>query len=118
MNMTVQQIAAAFSGGRFEEVYPFLAENVLWNIIGENSFAGKKAVMDNCEQVAAYFKTVTTNFSTDNVIAGDNRVAIDGTAEFLKNGKRVVYVWACDVYEFNDKKELEKITSYCIQDKQ
>jgi hypothetical protein len=74
-------------------------------------------VIDNCEQVAAYFKSVTTNFTTENIIVDHNRVAIEGTAEFVTAGKRVSYVWACDVYEFNDKKEIEKITSYCIQEK-
>jgi len=86
-------------------------------VVGENSFTGKKAVMENCEQVAAYFKTVTTNFTTAHIISDNNRVAINGTAEFLRDGQRVAFVWACDVYEFNQQGLLEKITSYCIQEK-
>jgi ketosteroid isomerase-like protein len=117
MNLTIQQIAAAFSCGEFDKVYPYMADDISWHIIGENSFVGKEAVMDNCEQVAAYFKSVTTIFKTENSIVSDNRVAIDGTAEFLKAGNRVAYVWACDVYLFNDNNQLAKITSYCIQAK-
>ncbi len=117
MNLTIQQIAESFSGGQFDKVYQYLTDNIIWNVVGENSFTGKQAVIDNCEQVASYFKAVTTNFTTENIIVDNNRVAINGTAEFVKNGKRVSYVWACDVYEFNDQKELEKITSYCIQEK-
>jgi hypothetical protein len=117
MSLTLKQIAASFSVGQFDKVYQHLSENIIWNVVGENSFVGKKSVIDNCEQVAAYFKSVTTNFTTENIIVDHNRVAIEGTAEFVTAGKRVSYVWACDVYEFNDKKEIEKITSYCIQEK-
>ena len=117
MSLTLKQIAASFSVGQFDKVYLHLSENIIWNVVGENSFVGKKSVIDNCEQVAAYFKSVTTNFTTENMIVDHNRVAIEGTAEFVTAGKRVSYVWACDVYEFNDQKEIEKITSYCIQEK-
>ncbi len=94
-----------------------MADDISWDIVGENSFVGKEAVVANCEQVAAYFKTVITHFQTVNTIVGNNQVAIDGTAEFVKEGKRVGYVWACDVYTFTDKNELTKVTSYCIQAK-
>jgi len=117
MSLTLQQIAESFSGGQFDKVYENMSESIIWNVIGENSFVGKEAVIDNCQQVASYFNAVTTIFKTGNIIADNNRVAIDGTAEFVREGKRVSYVWACDVYEFNDRKELEKITSYCIQEK-
>ncbi len=115
--MTLKQIAEAFSNGNFEMAYPYLADNVQWTVVGEDYFDGKKAVMGNCGQVASYFKSVTTNFRTINIIADNNRVAVSGTAEFFRDGKRVNFVSACDVYEFNDNNELQTITSYCIQDK-
>ena len=117
MELTVQQIAASFSTGDFEKAYPHFSDNITWDVVGENSFTGKKAVMENCQQVAAYFKTVTSNFTTAHIISDNNRVAINGTAEFLRDGQRVAFVWACDVYEFNEQGLLEKITSYCIQEK-
>ena len=66
MSLTLKQIAASFSVGQFDKVYQHLSENIIWNVVGENSFVGKKSVIDNCEQVAAYFKSVTTNFTTEN----------------------------------------------------
>lgn len=117
MELTLSQIAASFSGGDFEKAYPYFSDHITWDIVGENSFTGKKAVIENCEQVAAYFKSVTTRFTTAHIIADNNRVAINGTAEFLRDGTRVAFVWACDVYEFNEQQELQKITSYCIQEK-
>ena len=94
-----------------------MADDINWDIVGENSFTGKEAVVGNCQQVAAYFQTVTTHFQTNHTIVDNNQVAINGTAEFIKDGKRVAYVWACDVYQFNDQHQLEQITSYCIQAK-
>ncbi len=115
--MTKKTIAKAFSVGEFEKVFEFIAENAVWEVIEENTFQGKKAIVDNCKQVANYFQTVTTRFDILNVISEDNRVAVNGTAEFLRNGKRISFVSACDLYEFDDQYQIKKITSYCIQAK-
>ncbi len=64
-----------------------------------------------CEQTANYFKSVKTNFKTINVITETNRIAINGTTELIRDNKRVAFISACDVYEFNDNNELQKITS-------
>ena len=52
---------------------------------------------------------------TLNVIAENGKVAVNGTAEFLRDNKRVSFVSACDLYEFNDKGQILKVTSYCIE---
>jgi hypothetical protein len=80
-----------------------------------NTFKGKQAIIDNCEQVSSYFKSVTTDFKTLNIIAEGNKVVINGTAEFLRNNQRVSFITACDVYEFDDNNQIQNITSYCIQ---
>jgi ketosteroid isomerase-like protein len=112
------QIAESFSAGNFETAYPYLAENVVWAVPGENTFSGRAAVIENCSRTAAYFKSVTTRFEMLNLVNGGNRIAVNGTAEFLKDGKRLAFVWACDMYEFNDEDLLQNITSYCITEKQ
>lgn len=112
--MTQKQIAEEFSTGNFELIYSYLADNVQWTVVGEEHFNGKKAVIDNCKVVSSYFNSVTTKFKTINIIADNNRVAVTGTAEFIRDGKRVNFVSACDVYEFNDNNELQTIMSYCI----
>jgi len=86
-------------------------------VIEENKFEGKDAIIDQCNQVGAYFKSVTTDFKTLNVIQDKNNVVVNGTAEFIRNNQRVSFVSACDVYEFNDSGKIQKITSYCIQSK-
>ncbi|MFA5012021.1 MAG: hypothetical protein WC644_08735 [Ignavibacteria bacterium] len=115
--MNITEIATAFSNGHFNITYPFLADNIEWTVVEEKLFIGKNAVLQNCKQISNYFKSVTTNFSTLNVITDNNKVAINGTAEFMKDKKRLSFVSSCDFYEFDDNKYLVRITSYCIQKK-
>ncbi len=115
--MTKTEIAKAFSIGEFEKTFNYISNNAIWTVIEENTYKGRQAILDNCEQVGNYFKSVKTDFKTLNIIADKNKVVINGTAEFLRDNKRVSFVSACDIYEFNDRDELECITSYCIQSK-
>ncbi|MEO9257866.1 MAG: nuclear transport factor 2 family protein [Crocinitomicaceae bacterium] len=112
--MTNKVKSLAFSNGQFEKIYDFIADNAVWTVIEENTFTGKKAIVANCEQVGNYFKSVTTKFETLNVVEDKNKVVVNGTAEFLKNKKRVSFISACDLYEFNHNDQIQKITSYCI----
>ena len=115
--MTQIEIAKAFSNGDFEKIYNCISENAIWIIVEEASFKGNQAIIDNCKQVSNYFQSVTTDFKTDNIIFDGNKVVINGTAEFLKDNKRVAFVSACDIYEFDESNLIQKITSYCIQKK-
>lgn len=113
MKLTQQQVAEAFSNGRFLETYPYLAENITWEIVNEKTLEGKKAVMDNCDQTAAYFETVTTGFKTLNCICSGDFVVMNGTAVFINAKNKRTEVSACDMYRFENGL-LAQVTSYCI----
>ena len=115
--MTITEIATAFSNGQFEQTYPYLSDDIEWTVIEENKFVGKEAVLQNCEHVSNYFNSVTTDFKTVNVIIAQATVVVTGTAEFSRNKKSLSFVSACDIYEFNNKNQVVRITSYCIQKK-
>lgn len=115
--MTKTEIAKAFSIGEFEKTNKYISENAVWTVVEEDKFVGKQAIIDYCEQVGNYFKSVTTDFKTLNIIAEGNKVVVNGTAEFMRENKRVSFVSACDVYEFDDNHQIQNITSYCIQSK-
>ncbi len=115
--MTRTEIAKAFSIGEFEKTYKFISDFAEWTVIEETKFIGKQAILDNCVQVGNYFKSVKTNFKTLNIIADGNKVVINGTAEFMRDNKRISFVSACDIYEFNEINQIKNITSYCIQTK-
>ena len=42
-------------------------------------------------------------------LASYNKVIINGTAEFIRDNERVSFVSACDIYEFNDKNQIQNI---------
>lgn len=77
-----KQIAEFFSIGKFDKTMNYLSDEIVWNVIGENIFDGKKAVIENCKQTAEYFKSVETDFKTDEIIVSDNKIIVIGTAEF------------------------------------
>ena len=108
-------IATAFSRGNFYSNYEFMDEDICWSVPGEATYAGKEAIIKHCTDVAAYFKTVTTKFEVQQVIEEENKIAVTGTAEFIRNGQWVSFVHGCDIYLFNDQGLLQSITSYCIQ---
>ena len=115
--VTKTEIAIAFSNGEFDKTDDFIADDAVWEVVDEDLFKGKNAIIENCNQVAQYFKSVTTDFKTLNIISEDKKVVVNGTAEFFRDGKQDSFVSACDIYEFNDKNQILKITSYCIQAK-
>jgi ketosteroid isomerase-like protein len=115
--VTIAAIATAFSNGEFDKTSDFIGDDAVWEVVNEDIFKGKNSIIENCNRVAQYFQSVTTDFKILNIISEDNKVVVNGTAEFFRDGKQVSFVSACDIYEFNDKNQILKITSYCIQAK-
>ncbi|MGE4347208.1 MAG: nuclear transport factor 2 family protein [Flavobacteriaceae bacterium] len=111
----IDSIAEAFSVGEFEHVFDELDENIVWIILGEAEFKGKKDVVNHCEQVKNYFNSITTNFEIQDTISDYNKIVVMGTAQFIRDSELISSVSACDIYEFNNQHQIIKITSYCIK---
>lgn len=112
--MTKREIAEALSAGNYEMAVVKIAEDVEWNMYEESDFIkGKQAFIEFAEKVGAYFRSVTTKFETAGVIEDENKIAIYGRAEFVRNGKTVNSVNSCDVYEFDADGNVLKVHSYC-----
>jgi SnoaL-like domain len=116
-NMTKSEIAQAFSDGHFEKCMDYLTDRTIWNTPGEQFLTGRNEIESFSEKTAAYFSSVTTNFKQLNLIENQNCVAINGTAEFIREGKRVAFVSSCDVYEFDLDNNIVSIYSYCITER-
>lgn len=112
--MTKSEIAQAFSGGQFEKCLNYLTDQTIWNTPGEQFLTGRKEIEPFCKNITDYLRRVTTNFKELNLIENDRCVAINGTAEFIREGKRVAFVSSCDVYEFDLDNKILSINSYCI----
>jgi hypothetical protein len=54
MDLSIEQIAQAFSGHRFAEVYPHFAQDVQWVSVGGSTLHGRDAVIEACEQSSEY----------------------------------------------------------------
>jgi hypothetical protein len=73
--------------------------------------------MLNCKNTAQYFKSVQTNFITEDILSLKNKVVVIGTVEFLRDGKCLDFIYATDIYEFNHDKMINKISSYSFSEK-
>jgi ketosteroid isomerase-like protein len=113
MQPTNTALSQQFSGGNFKFAYNYLADDIVWIIAGDKILKGKENVIAFCDSTAAYFASITTKFTMSNLIADDDCVAIDGTAEFINKENKITHVSSCDVYRFENGK-LKEIASYCI----
>ncbi|MBL0145429.1 MAG: nuclear transport factor 2 family protein [Chitinophagaceae bacterium] len=116
--MTKSELSQAFSGGQFEKCLDYLTDQTIWNTPGEQFLTGRQEIEPFCKKIAAYFNSVNTNFKQLNLIENDHCVAINGTAEFIHEGKRVSFISSCDVYEFDLDNKFLSINSYCITERQ
>jgi len=48
MSLDIYQIAEAFSSYRFAVTYPYMADEIKWNIVGEEELVGREAVIARC----------------------------------------------------------------------
>ncbi|MBX2962366.1 MAG: nuclear transport factor 2 family protein [Cyclobacteriaceae bacterium] len=115
--MKKKDIAQAFSGGEFEKCFNYLTDQTIWNTPGEQYLTGRSEIAPFCKKIAAYFSGVSTKFNQLNLIENDRCVAITGTAEFIREGKRVSFISSCDVYEFDIHNNIVSINSYCITER-
>ena len=113
MNQRIEHIARAFSGHDFEAVYPYLADDIEWSLVGERDVIGKAAVIETCDQSASYLSEVTTEFQRFKVLVGDDWAVIDSLAEYTDRKGEVSVVASCDIYDFDDG-ILFAITSYNV----
>ena len=113
MNGRIESIARAFSGHRFEDAYPYLAEDVIWTQVGEWELTGKPAVVNACQRSAEYLATVRTDFRHFRAFVGEQWVVIDSLANYTDRQGAVSIVASCDIHEFEGDR-LARVTSYNI----
>ena len=114
MELTNQQIAEAFSHHDFEASYPYLAEDIRWNIVGERLVEGKENVIAVCRESAAYLSGVTTEFGKFRSIVTEDCVVIDSVAEYTSKEEERSLVASCDLYDFTNGR-VSEITSYTVE---
>jgi hypothetical protein len=113
MELTSEQIAEAFSRHDFEASYPYLADDIRWNIVGERRVEGKENVISVCSESAEYLAGVTTDFRRFRKVITDDCVVVDSVAEYTDKGGEGSHVASCDLYDFTNG-NVSEITSYTV----
>ena len=113
MELTSEQIAEAFSRHDFEASYPYLAEDVRWNRVGESLVEGKDNVISVCRESAEYLTGVTTDFRRFRKVITDDCVVVDSVAEYTEKEGERSRVASCDLYDFTNG-NVSEITSYTV----
>ena len=111
--MTNEDVARAISGHRFEAAFDRLADDVVWNLVGEAGLDGKAAVVDACRGTASELKDVITTWLRFVSTGDGDVVAVDAIGRYEATDG-VTAVSSCDIYEFVDGR-VSAITSYTVE---
>ena len=109
-----RRVAEAFSGHRFADAYPALADDVRWELVGEETLVGRQAVIDACEATLAELGQGSAEFLRFVVVADGDHAAVDTVTRYTDAEGRVGSVSSCDVYEFRDDR-LVAVRSYAVE---
>jgi ketosteroid isomerase-like protein len=114
MSLDIDQIAEAFCSHRFAMTYPYMADDIKWNIVGNEELAGREAVIARCEESAKFLETVSTTSTKLKIYRAQTCVIVEGAAQFQDQENQISSVASCDVFQFSDERLVE-ITSYVIE---
>ena len=113
MNLNIYQIAEAFCSYRFAVTYPYMADEIKWNIVGREELVGREAVIARCAEAAKFLETVSTTSTKLKINRAETCVVVEGAAQFQDQENQTSSVASCDVFQFSDGRLVE-ITSYVI----
>jgi len=113
MSLNIEQIAEAFCSHRFGETFPYMADEIKWNMIGQEELIGREAVIDHCNKSAKFLETVSSIITKLKTYRVETCVIVEGAAQFKDQENQTSGVASCDVFQFSDGRLVE-ITSYVI----
>jgi uncharacterized protein len=107
-NELLKRISEEFAKGNLGFSEAFLADNVKWNILGNDTIVGKEQVLEVSKMTQLQSYPVIT---IKNIVQEGNWVVIESTGEAkTTRGKQYNQAY-CEVYRF-DKEKLLEITTY------
>jgi hypothetical protein len=112
VTLSPTEIAEAFSRHEFQKIYPQLAADIRWTLVGDRRVEGRDGVIATCEDSAAYLATVDTAFREFRTLAGADFAVVDSVADYTGDEEPST-VASCDIYRFAGD-QLVEITSYTV----
>ncbi len=113
MSLNIDQIAEAFCSYRFAETYPYMADEIKWNIVGKEELAGREAVIARCKAAAKFLETFSPTITKLKVNRAETFVVVEGAARFQGQENQTSSAASCDVFQFSEGRLVE-ITSYVV----
>jgi limonene-1,2-epoxide hydrolase len=113
-NSPMNKLQKHFHTMTLRPAYPYLTDDIRWNLVGERRVEGKEKVIAVCRESAAYLTGVTTDFVKFRTVATDDCVVIDSVAEYTDKEEKTSRVASCDIYDFTNGK-VSEITSYTVE---
>ena len=113
MSLDIDQIAEAFCSHKFAETFPYMADEIKWNVIGREELIGREAVIAQCNKAVKFLETVSTTYLKLKTYRAETCVVVEGAAQFQDKDNQTSSVASCDVFQFLEGRLVE-ITSYVI----
>jgi len=104
----IKELSVEFAKGNIAAVEPYLADDVRWNILGEDTLTGRTAVIEltRMVQLQSFPK-----IAIKNVVCEGNFVVVESTGEATtKTGKPYNQTY-CEVFRFQGI-TIQEITTY------
>jgi limonene-1,2-epoxide hydrolase len=111
--VTAANVAEAFCRHHFSETYPFLHDDIEWEVVGAETIRGKGAVIARCEQSAADLARLSTTFNEFRVIEGDGHAVVESRADY-DGADGTFRVASCDLFDFVGGR-VRTITSFMVE---
>lgn len=113
MALSPAEVAEAFSRHRFSDAYPYIAEDVHWDLVGGPTLIGKTALVDACQNTLHELDQTDTDFIRFRTLVAGDTVVTDSLAVYdVPDGASRVA--SCDLFDFRAG-TIFQITSYTVE---
>ena len=110
----IQSLIEAFDKNDVDLILSHLADDIEWNIVGEQVLSGKKHIADFFN---AHPDMKMLSSTKDHFVVAGNTVAVDGEVQCEDGGTGAIHdMFYCDIYDLENGR-VRKMTSYCINKK-
>ena len=107
---TLEKANAAISKGNFDGFLEFCVDDIIWNMIGDESLKGKESVREWMRRTY----TTPPDFNAERWIIEGNMLAVMGNITLKTADGKSVRSKYCDVWRFRDGKMAE-LNAYAVE---
>lgn len=100
MTSANEQAALAISSHRFDEAIPFVAEDVVWDVVGAGIVNGRDDLVEACRTLQTELIGTTVTFERLRAIVAADSVVVDSVATYTDSAGDESVVASCDIYDF------------------